>query len=61
MPVAYLDDCRTAAAVWTDEMACFAPANYFRIRKKYRGFSPSVATHQKGEPISGCCDRADQF
>jgi hypothetical protein len=60
MPLTYLSDCRAVALVWTDEMACFRPSDFFRLRVKYQGWSPSTADTYK-DIISGCCDRADSF
>ena len=63
MPMAYLQDCRAASVVRNaDQFWCFAPSDFFRIRKKYRRYSVSEAdTFREGEIISGCCDRADQY
>ena len=60
MPIGYMTDCRAAAVVWTMDLACFRPSDFFRIRAKYRGYAPSVA-NAYAEIISGCCDRADSF
>jgi hypothetical protein len=61
LPVAYLADCRAVAVIEGDNW-CFAPKDYLAIRGKYRGFAVSqVDGHGRGEPISGCCDRADQY
>jgi hypothetical protein len=63
MPVAYLDDCQAAAQIRTaDQFWCFKPSDFFRIRRKYRGYAVSAADQfREGEIISGCCDRADQY
>ena len=63
MPLAYLEDCRLASIVRTaDQHWCFNPSDFFRIRRKYRGYAVSEAdTFREGEIISGCCDRADQY
>lgn len=63
MPVAYLADCQAAAQIRTaDGHWCFAPSDFFRIRRKYRGYAVSEADQfREGEIISGCCDRADQY
>jgi len=63
MPLTYLEDCRSASIVRTaDQHWCFEPSEFFRIRRKYRGYTVSEAdTFREGEIISGCCDRADQY
>jgi hypothetical protein len=63
MPVAYLDECKAFALVRTaDQFWCFHPSDFFRIRRKYRGYTVSeVDQFREGEIISGCCDRADQY
>ena len=63
MPLAYLEDCRLASTIRTaDQYWCFKPSDFFRIRRKYRGYAVSEAdTFREGEIISGCCDRADQY
>jgi hypothetical protein len=63
MPLSYLDDCRSVAKIQTTDGAwCFLESDYARIRRKYKGFTPSTAeAHMQGEIISGCCDRADQY
>jgi hypothetical protein len=63
LPVSYLEDCR---AVVTIDAATrtwhFPEADYFRIRKKYRGYAVSESDQfREGQIISGCCDRADQY
>jgi hypothetical protein len=61
MPVAYLADCK-AASVLQNDMMCFSKEAYLAIRQKYRGYAVSEADRfRKGEIISGCCDRADQY
>jgi hypothetical protein len=63
MPVAYLADCQAAALIRPEDgYWCLAPEDFFRIRRKYRGYAVSEAdTFREGEIISGCCDRADQY
>lgn len=63
MPVAYLSDCTSAAQIrQEDGYWCFSTSDFFRIRRKYRGYAVSEAdTFREGEIISGCCDRADQY
>jgi hypothetical protein len=63
MPIAYLADCQAAATIRTEDGHwCFAPEDFFRIRRQYRGYATSEADpFREGEPISGCCDRADQY
>jgi hypothetical protein len=63
MPVAYLVDCEAVAQIRaTDQLWCFKPSDFLRIRQKYRGFAVSEAdSFREGEIISGCCDRADQY
>jgi hypothetical protein len=63
MPVSYLNDCKLVAKIrTTDGFWCFLESDYAQIRRKYRGFTPSVSeAHMEGEIISGCCDRADQY
>ena len=63
MPLAYLDDCKAAAQIRTvDQHWCFSPSDFFKIRRKYRGYAVSEADRfREGEIISGCCDRADQY
>lgn len=63
MPVAYLSDCQAAAQVRAaDQHWCFAFSDFYRIRRKYRGYAVSEAdAFREGEIISGCCDRADQY
>ncbi len=63
MPASYLDECKAAARVRTEDgFWCFSESAYFAIRRKYRGFAPSEADILvEGQIISGCCDRADQF
>lgn len=60
LPVSYLEDCRAYAQI-SPEGWCFDPQNYSAIRKKYRGFTLSASHQDPGQPISGCCDRADQY
>lgn len=63
LPVAYLADCRAAAVI--DPISgnwAFPPAEFFRIRRKYRGYAISeVDRYEETRIISGCCDRADQY
>lgn len=63
MPLAYLSECRAAASIRTaDRFWCFKPSDFFRIRRKYRGYAVSEAyKRREHEIISGCCDRADQY
>lgn len=63
MPLGYLEDCRSASIIRTeDQHWCFKPSEFFRIRRKYRGYTVSESdTFREGEIISGCCDRADQY
>jgi hypothetical protein len=63
MPPAYLADCQAAATVRPEDGHwCIPTEDFFRIRKKYRGYALSEAdTFREGEIISGCCDRADQY
>lgn len=63
MPVAYLSDCQAVATIrLEDGHWCIPPEDFFRIRKKYRGYAVSEAdAYREGEIISGCCDRADQY
>lgn len=63
LPVAYLVDCREVAVIRTaDQFWCFKPSDFFRIRRKYRGYAVSESDQfREGEIISGCCDRADQY
>lgn len=61
LPVSYLDDCRAAATIRPDKTWCFPEADFIRIRKKYRGYASSVTNEIPDGPISGCCDRADQY
>jgi hypothetical protein len=61
MPLGYLQDCQQVAIINNDQW-CFSPPDFFRIRRKYRGYAVSEAdTFREGEIISGCCDRADQY
>ena len=63
MPLAYLEDCRAASSVRSEDgYWCFAPDDFFRILRKYRGYAVSESDRfREGEIISGCCDRADQY
>jgi hypothetical protein len=63
MPLAYLEDCRSVATVRPeDNYWCFTADDYYRLRRKYRGYAVSESdAYQEGEAISGCCDRADQY
>ncbi len=63
MPLTYLVDCRAASSVRAEDgYWCFTPEEFFRIRRKYRGYAVSESDRfREGEIISGCCDRADQY
>lgn len=61
MPLAYLDECKSVATVKSGQW-CFEVEAFNAIRRKYRGYAVSESDQfRKGEPISGCCDRADQY
>jgi hypothetical protein len=61
MPIGYLQDCQAVAVIKPQSGHwCFDPADFDRIRNKYRGFAVSAADPYR-ERISGCCDRADQY
>ncbi len=62
MPISYLEDCRVLARIRPEDgQWCFSPSNYTAIHRKYSKYQLSTtAEHDIREPISGCCDRADQ-
>lgn len=61
LPIGYLAECQASAKVVGGQW-CFEHSAFFRIRDKYKGFAPSSSeTRDEGVPISGCCDRADQY
>jgi hypothetical protein len=61
MPIAYMADCKAAATISGGQW-CFSVKDYQTIRQKYRGYAVSESDRfVKGERISGCCDRADQY
>jgi len=63
LPVSYLDDCTKVAIIRPDDGAwCFDEKDFYAIRKQYNKYARSeVDVYVLGEPISGCCDRADQY
>lgn len=63
MPLSYWEDCKSSAVYDSEsDKWCFLPSQYFRIRKKYRGYVVSSGyLETEGQIISGCCDRADQY
>lgn len=61
MPLSYYEDC-LKKAVAKGESLCFSLKDFAELHKKYRGYAVSEAEQfRKGEIISGCCDRADQY
>jgi len=63
LPVGYLKECEAVADTQTHEGYWrFELKDYFRIKKKYARYTKTEAhAHEEGQPISGCCDRADQY
>lgn len=61
MPVGYLAECERLAAVRGSREWHFHTADYLRIKQKYRRFVRSESDRLQDGPISGCCDRADQY
>lgn len=60
MPLSYMEEIKAAATIREDGCYCFDPAEFLRIRNKYRKYAVSQADPYR-ERISGCCDRADQY
>ena len=62
LPLNYLEECRKLAKIdpatkdWT-----FEDRDWIALRFKFRGFVSSIANQAYDVPISGCCDRADQY
>jgi hypothetical protein len=63
LPVSYLHECRVVAQIRSEDgFWCFTVRDYQALRRKYAKYAISSShEHEVGEPISGCCDRADQF
>lgn len=61
MPVAWHREVAAAGTPKGAEHICFEPEKWAEIEQRYQGFRRSeVDRFYEGEPVSGCCDRADQ-
>ena len=60
MPLTYVDECKQAGTIDGDNL-CFTEDAFLGLRKKYSRYTISATYEVGDEPISGCCDRADQY